>query len=68
MGGRGAPDDLDLGHQTQEWLVVSNDVQALTTGGYWYHGAQRQPHPAVNDQSFQDVLLRALATETGVSL
>jgi NAD(P)-dependent dehydrogenase (short-subunit alcohol dehydrogenase family) len=34
MGGPGAPDDLDLGHQTQEWLATSDDPQALTTGGY----------------------------------
>ena len=35
MGGRNAPDDLELGHQTQEWLAVSEDAQALTSGGYW---------------------------------
>src|SRR3954471_19537200 len=68
MGGRGAPDDLRLGHRTQEWLATSNDVQALTTGGYWYHGQRRQPHIAVNDQSFQDRLLQTLAEETGAVL
>lgn len=68
MGGASASDDLDLGHQTQEWLAVSDDPEALTTGGYWYHRERRQPHPAVNDQGFQDRLLRALADETGVTL
>jgi NAD(P)-dependent dehydrogenase (short-subunit alcohol dehydrogenase family) len=68
MGGPGAPDDLDLGHQTQEWLASSDDPEALTTGGYWYHGQRRQPHRAVNDQAFQDHLLQALAEETGVVL
>ena len=68
MGGPGAPDDLDLGHRTQEWLAVSHDPRATVTGAYWYHGEQQRPHRSVNDQSFQDVLLRALATETGVSL
>jgi NAD(P)-dependent dehydrogenase (short-subunit alcohol dehydrogenase family) len=68
MGGSGAPDDLDLGHQTQEWLATSDDPKALTTGGYWYHEERRQPHRAVNDHTFQDHLLQALAEETGVAL
>jgi NAD(P)-dependent dehydrogenase (short-subunit alcohol dehydrogenase family) len=68
MGGPGAPDDLDLGHQTQEWLASSDDPEALTTSGYWYHGQRRPPHRAVNDQAFQDHLLQALAEETGVVL
>jgi NAD(P)-dependent dehydrogenase (short-subunit alcohol dehydrogenase family) len=68
MGGPGAPDDLDLGHQTQEWLAAGEDPEALTTGGYWYHGERRQPHRAVNDPAFQDRLLRALAEETATAL
>jgi NAD(P)-dependent dehydrogenase (short-subunit alcohol dehydrogenase family) len=67
MGGAGAPDDLELGHRTQEWLVSSDDPQALTSGGYWYHRERRQPHHAVNDQAFQDRLLQALAEETGTA-
>jgi NAD(P)-dependent dehydrogenase (short-subunit alcohol dehydrogenase family) len=68
MGGAGAPDDLDLGHQTQEWLATSDDREALTTGGYWYHGERRQPHRAVHDEAFQDRLLQALAEETATAL
>jgi NAD(P)-dependent dehydrogenase (short-subunit alcohol dehydrogenase family) len=68
MGGPGAPDDLDLGHQTQEWLAVSDDREALTSGGYWYHGERRQPHRSVHDQAFQDRLLQALAEETATPL
>jgi hypothetical protein len=68
MGGRNAPDDLELGHRTQEWLAVSDDAEAATTGGYWYHQQQRPPHDAVHDQRFQDRLLEALAVETDVSL
>jgi NAD(P)-dependent dehydrogenase (short-subunit alcohol dehydrogenase family) len=67
MGGPGAPDDLDLGHQTQEWLAVSDDREALTTGGYWYHGERRQPHGSVHDRAFQDRLLQALAEETATT-
>lgn len=68
MGGPGAPDDLELGHQTQEWLASSDDPQALTTGGYWYHRQRLQPHRAVHDEAFQDLLLRTLAEETGAAL
>jgi NAD(P)-dependent dehydrogenase (short-subunit alcohol dehydrogenase family) len=68
MGGPGAPDDLDLGHQTQEWLATSDDPQALTSGGYWYHGERREPHRAVHDRAFQDRLLQALARETATAL
>ncbi|MFJ5730669.1 SDR family NAD(P)-dependent oxidoreductase [Streptomyces paradoxus] len=68
MGGPGAPDDLELGHQTQEWLATSDDPAALTAGGYWYHGRRSQPHRAVHDEAFQDRLVRALAEETGTAL
>ncbi|MFJ4206050.1 SDR family NAD(P)-dependent oxidoreductase [Streptomyces sviceus] len=68
MGGPGAPDDLELGHRTQEWLATSDEPQALTTGGYWYHGERTQPHLAVHDEAFQDRLLHTLAEETGIGL
>jgi NAD(P)-dependent dehydrogenase (short-subunit alcohol dehydrogenase family) len=68
MGGPGAPDDLELGHRTQEWLATSDDPEALTTGGYWYHRERQDPHAAVHDTAFQDRLLQALAQETGTPL
>lgn len=68
MGGPGAPDDLELGHRTQEWLAASDDPEALTTGGYWYHRQRQQPHRAVHDEGFQDRLLQTLAEETGTAL
>jgi NAD(P)-dependent dehydrogenase (short-subunit alcohol dehydrogenase family) len=68
MGGPGAPDDLELGHRTQEWLVSSDEPAALTTGGYWYHRERMRPHPAVEDEAFQDLLVRTLAEETGAEL
>jgi NAD(P)-dependent dehydrogenase (short-subunit alcohol dehydrogenase family) len=52
MGGAGAPDDLRLGHLTQEWLATSDDPEALTTGGYWYHQRRREPARSVHDQRF----------------
>lgn len=68
MGGPGAPDDLELGHRTQEWLATSDDPEALTTGGYWYHQERQEPHAAVHDTAFQDRLLQTLAQETGTVL
>ena len=68
MGGRSAPDDLRLGHRTQEWLATSDDAAALSSGGYWYHQRTHTPHPAVRDPRFQDALLAQLAEHTGVTL
>jgi NAD(P)-dependent dehydrogenase (short-subunit alcohol dehydrogenase family) len=67
MGGSGAPDDLELGHRTQEWLATSEDPEAMTTGGYWHHPQRQQPHRSVADTAFQDLLLHTLADETGVA-
>jgi NAD(P)-dependent dehydrogenase (short-subunit alcohol dehydrogenase family) len=68
MGGAGAPDDLRLGHLTQEWLATSDDPRALTTGGYWYHQKRQRPLAAVADVHFQDALLDALSRHTGAFL
>jgi NAD(P)-dependent dehydrogenase (short-subunit alcohol dehydrogenase family) len=68
MGGPGAPDDLRLGHLTQEWLATSDDPDARTSGGYWYHQRRIEPHPAVRDLRFQDQLLDDLARFTATRL
>lgn len=68
MGGKGAPDDLRLGHVTQDWLATSDDAEARTTGGYWHHQRRQEPHASVDDVKFQDALLDALARATGLSL
>lgn len=68
MGGPGAPDDLRLGHLTQVWLATSDDPQARTSGGYWYHQRRTEPHPAVRDRRFQDQLLEDLAGFTATRL
>jgi hypothetical protein len=58
----------ETGHRTQEWLAVSDDPDALTTGGYWYHHTRQEPHPACRDVRFQDELLAELAHHTGTRL
>lgn len=68
MGGPGAPDDLRLGHLTQEWLATSDDPRARTSGGYWYHQRLQDPHNAVHDIDFQNELLAELADHTGTAV
>ena len=68
MGGAGAPDDLRLGHLTQEWLATSDDPEARTSGGYWHHQRRADPDPASQDQRFQDELLEALEHCTSTPL
>ena len=69
MGGRGAPDSLEEGHRTQEWLATA-DATTIdpATGGYWYHRQARAPHPATTDPVFQAKLVERLADETGFQL
>jgi NAD(P)-dependent dehydrogenase (short-subunit alcohol dehydrogenase family) len=59
MGGRGAPDDLDLGSETLAWLAVSQDSAAMVSGAYLYHKMPQANHPAAGDVTVQDGLLAA---------
>ncbi len=69
MGGRGAPDSIERGHETQDWLATGN-ASGITpaTGGYWYHRSTSDPHPATRDPCFQDDLLDRLELATRISL
>jgi NAD(P)-dependent dehydrogenase (short-subunit alcohol dehydrogenase family) len=68
MGGPGAPDDLELGHRTQAWLAVSDDLAVVGDAGYWYHQRREPPAPASLDEAFQEALLDELERLTGVPL
>lgn len=68
MGGSSAPDDLRLGHLTQEWLATSDDPQARVSGSYWHHQQRVEPHRAVKDAGFQRRLLAELEKATGVAI
>jgi NAD(P)-dependent dehydrogenase (short-subunit alcohol dehydrogenase family) len=57
MGGRGAPDNLDLGSETQAWLAVSEEPAAMVSGTYFYHQGRQDTHPAARDVTIQDGLL-----------
>src|SRR5258708_25415533 len=66
MGGRGAPDDLDRGSETQAWLAVREDAGAMGSGDYFFHKNPQRIHPAASDVTIQDRLLAACAERTGV--
>ncbi|MDU1920099.1 SDR family NAD(P)-dependent oxidoreductase [Enterobacter sp.] len=68
MGGPSAPDNLRLGHLTQEWLATSDDAETMISGGYWHHQRREHPHSAVNDIRFQNLLLNELERVTGTEL
>lgn len=67
MGGRNAPDDLELGHRTQVWLAEGEDPET-NTSAYWHHQRKQRPHPAASDPAFQDSLAAALRAHTGLGL
>ena len=68
MGGPQAPDDFEVGIETQVWLAVSAERDALVSGKYFYHKHIRSAHPAASDVNFQNQLLDACAQLTGVEL
>ena len=68
MGGPGAPDDLSQGPETQVWLAVSEDANAMVSGRYFYHRQLRDSHPAASEPNIQDGLLSACEQLTGVAL
>ena len=68
MGGRGAPDDLEKGTETQVWLAVSNEPGALVSGRYFYHKRQRAAHPGASDPTVQNGFLDFCEQLTGVKL
>ena len=68
MGGRGAPDDLEQGAETQAWLAVGDDPGARVSGRYFFHRHRRETNPAASDLEVQDGLLRACQELTGVAI
>ncbi len=68
MGGRGAPDDVDLGSETQAWLAVSQDPAALVSGAYFFHKRRQDTIPAARDVTIQDGLLAACEELTGTPM
>jgi NAD(P)-dependent dehydrogenase (short-subunit alcohol dehydrogenase family) len=67
MGGRGAPDDLQQGYETQVWLAVSNDKRAKVSGRYFHHQEETRHNPEADDVRLQERFLDACEEITGVA-
>ena len=67
MGGRGAPDDLTKGYETQAWLAVSEDEKAKVSGLYFHHKKETAHNPEADDMQLQDRFLSLCKEITGVS-
>ena len=67
MGGRGAPDDLQKGYETQVWLAVSSDEKAKVSGRYFHHQKEDHHNPEADDVLLQERFLDACKEITGVS-
>jgi NAD(P)-dependent dehydrogenase (short-subunit alcohol dehydrogenase family) len=66
MGGKGAPDDLDKGAETQAWLAVSNEDKAKVSGRYFYHKTEQRYHPKADDIRVQNEFLEACEKISGI--
>lgn len=67
MGGKGAPDDLEQGFQTQVWLATSEDAAALVTGRYFHHKQEARYQLQSDETELQDRFLKICAKITGIS-
>lgn len=66
MGGRGAPDDLQKGYETQTWLAVSDDSRAKVSGRYFHHLIERRYNPQASDVMVQERFLSLCEDITGI--
>jgi NAD(P)-dependent dehydrogenase (short-subunit alcohol dehydrogenase family) len=64
MGGRGAPDDLRKGYETQTWLAVSDE--AKVSGRYFYHQKERSYHSGADNVMLRERLLILCREITGI--
>lgn len=67
MGGKGAPDNLQKGYETQVWLASSDEKEALVTGKYFFHKKQSRYHQDADHLIFQEQLIALCAEMTGVN-
>jgi NAD(P)-dependent dehydrogenase (short-subunit alcohol dehydrogenase family) len=67
MGGRGAPDNLQKGFETQAWLAVSNDEKATVTGRYFHHKRETRHNAEANDSKAMARFLATCEEITGVA-
>jgi len=68
MGGRGAPDDLEKGFETQAWLAVSDDENARVSGRYFFHKKTIRHNHEADDITSQEKFLAVCELITGAKL
>ena len=66
MGGRGAPDNLQKGYETQVWLAASDDKRAKVSGRYFFHKIETRYNPEADDVQMQDRFLSLCEEITGI--
>lgn len=66
MGGRGAPDDLQKGYETQTWLAVSDDNGAKVSGRYFHHQTEKHFNSQASDEVLQGRFLDLCRDITGI--
>ena len=66
MGGRGAPDNLEKGAETQAWLAVSNDKEANVSGRYFHHRRETHYMPEADNVILQEKFLDLCEQISGV--
>jgi len=66
MGGLGAPGSLKKGYETQSWLAVSNEKEAMVSGRYFYHRKEKNHHPKADDTELQERFLKLCEAASGV--
>jgi NAD(P)-dependent dehydrogenase (short-subunit alcohol dehydrogenase family) len=67
MGGKGAPNDLQKGYQTQVWLATSDDEKAKVSGRYFFHQKEKYHNPEADDVVLQERFLNLCKEITGIS-
>jgi NAD(P)-dependent dehydrogenase (short-subunit alcohol dehydrogenase family) len=67
MGGRGAPDDLQKGYETQVWLAVSDEKGAKQSGRYLFHKNEMRHNPEADDVLLQERFLNLCKEITGIA-
>ncbi len=68
MGGRGAPDNLEKGFETQAWLAVSDEESAKVSGRYFHHKKVLRHNQKADDITSQETFLSVCEQITGIKL
>jgi NAD(P)-dependent dehydrogenase (short-subunit alcohol dehydrogenase family) len=66
MGGRNAPDDLQKGFETQVWLAIGQDKEALQSGRLLYHKKEINFNPQGKIEEIQEKFLSISEQLSGV--